>query len=253
MKQLIILLFFITTFSFSQYKVDYDYVTESFDSYGTSKTIDKCYLYTDNIQSKFIKDRVINGKKEQDFKHPNSESYEKYYKENQSEIIGDSIGYVVTKFFKKDSVYTRSSTGGLFKEKNELEDFVIIEEFKTILNFKCQKAVTKIYDREFLVWFTYDIPVSDGPWKLYGLPGLILEVHSKDNYHNFYATSIKKINNTSFIYELVPYKMLANREKDYKQIYEFTERSFKYRKSKKPDVKIKQTINNLDMPLIVFE
>lgn len=253
MKQQIALLFFITSFSFSQYKVQYDYVTESFDSFGTSKTISKCYLYTDNVQSKFIKDRVINGELEQEFNYPNTEFYEKFYKENQSAESGDSIGYVVTKFIRKDSIYTRSVVGGLFKEKPDLKDYTIIEDYKTILNFNCQKAVTEIYGREFTVWFTPDIPVSDGPWKLYGLPGLILEAHSKDNHHNFYATSIKKINNTSFIYKPVPYTMLADKEKDYKQIYELTEKSFKYRKSKKPGAKIKHTVNNLDMPLIVFE
>lgn len=157
MKQKIILLFFITTLSFSQYKVQYDYVTESFDSFGTSKTISKCYLYTDNIQSKFIKDRVINGKKEQDFQHPNADFHEEYYKENQNVENGDSIGYVVTKFFKSDSIYTRSVTGALFKEKSSLKDYTIIEEYKTILNFKCQKAVTEIFGREFIVLLVQNI------------------------------------------------------------------------------------------------
>lgn len=253
MKQKIILLFFITTLSFSQYKVQYDYVTESFDSFGATKTISKCYLYTDNTQSKFIKDRVINGVPEQENQFPKKDFYEEYYKKNQNEVQGDSIGYVVTKFFKSDSIHTRSAAGALFKEKSRLKDYTITDEYKTILDYKCQKAITEIFGREFIVWFTADIPVSDGPWKLYGLPGLILEAHSKDNHHNFYVTAIKKIQNTSFIYTPAPYEMQGDIEKNYKLIYEFSERNFKYRKSKNPDGGIKVTINELDFPLIVFE
>ncbi|MVO10049.1 GLPGLI family protein [Flavobacterium sp. TP390] len=253
MKQKILILLFITNFSYSQYKILYDYVNESFDSYGTSKTISKCYLYTDNIQSKFIKDRVINGELEQEFDYPKEDLEKKIKELHKQDVFGDSIGYVVTKFLLKDSIYTRTVVNALFKERSEHKEYKIIEEYKTILNFTCQKAITEIYGREFTVWFTTEIPVNDGPWKLYGLPGLILEAHSADKFHNFYATSIKKINNTSFIYKPVPYEILADREKSWKEAFETSEKNFKYRKSKRPEAKLKVTINSLDMPLIVFE
>lgn len=253
MKKKMLLLVLLPLLGCSQYLIKYDYVMESFDSYGSSKTIDKCYLYTDNIQSKFIKDRIINGKKEQELHYPDTEMHQKFKEDELKEITGDSIGYVVTKFFAKDSLYTRNEISNLIKEKNEIEAFTVFEEYKTILTFKCQKAITKLYGREFTVWFTTEIPVNDGPWKLYGLPGLILEAHSADNFHNFYATSIKNITNTSFIYASTPYNKILNKDQVYQEIYEFSEKNFKYRKSKSPDAKLKVTINSLDMPLIVFE
>lgn len=253
MKKFIVLVFLISIKNFGQYKIEYDYVMETFDSFGTSKTISKCYLYTDNVQSKFIKDRVINGELEQEFNYPKKDLEEKFKQENNENVYGDSIGYVVIKFFKTDSIYTRTTVKALFKEKSTIEDFTILEEYKTVLNLKCQKAITKVYGREFIVWFTSEIPVNDGPWKLYGLPGLILEASSKDKFHNFYATSIKKINNTSHIYTPIPYEIEADKEESIKEIYESSEKSFKYRKSKRPDSKLKVTINDLDMPLIVFE
>ncbi|NJN33285.1 MAG: GLPGLI family protein [Saprospiraceae bacterium] len=56
----------------------------------------------------------------------------------------------------------------------------IIDEFKTIGKFKAQKAHLKIINDygEFdkYAWFTPDIPISAGPDKMWGLPGLILEL-----------------------------------------------------------------------------
>lgn len=252
MKKVIFFILLISSKSFGQYKIDYDYVTETFDSYGTSKTINKCYLYSDNIRSKFIKDRVINGELEQEFQYPNSEIHQGFKEERQRDVYGDSIGYVVTKFLKNDSIYLRTFPGNLVKEKFE-NSYTIVDEFKNILGYNCQKAITEIYGREFVVWFTTEIPISDGPWKLYGLPGLILEAHSKDKYHNFYITSIKKIINTDYIYKQIPYKRISSKDEKYNSIKQITEKNFKYKKSKRPDTQLKVTVDDLDMPLIVFE
>lgn len=55
-------------------------------------------------------------------------------------------------------------------------DWKIEEESKTILGYNCQKAMVHFRGRDFIVYFAPTIPVSDGPWKFFGLPGLILEV-----------------------------------------------------------------------------
>lgn len=46
---------------------------------------------------------------------------------------------------------------------------------KKIENFNCKKAIGEFRGRAYEVWFTEDIPISFGPWKLWGLPGLIVE------------------------------------------------------------------------------
>lgn len=79
----------------------------------------------------------------------------------------------------------------LIKEKTGIILWKVIDEQKTIGNFNCQKATTKFRGRKYTVWFTPDIPVPYGPWKFYGLPGLILEVADDKNEVSFHAVSIQ--------------------------------------------------------------
>jgi GLPGLI family protein len=54
-------------------------------------------------------------------------------------------------------------------------EWQITKTQKTIAGYKCQLAQSYYKGRYWNVWFTNEIPVSDGPWKLRGLPGLVLE------------------------------------------------------------------------------
>lgn len=76
-------------------------------------------------------------------------------------------------------------------------DWSIQNETKPLLGHTCQKAVGKLYNREWIVWFTMDIPVSEGPWLLSGLPGLILEAVDSDNIFHFTAIELGKENSLS--------------------------------------------------------
>lgn len=67
----------------------------------------------------------------------------------------------------------------------------IKDEKKTIATYECQKAIGEFRGRVYTAWFTLDIPVSTGPWKLWGLPGLILEAYDADKEVQFLFKSLK--------------------------------------------------------------
>jgi len=73
--------------------------------------------------------------------------------------------------------------------KEKLINSYLIEEPLPVINWKisgdtasfaglhCQKATTHFKGRDYTAWFCPDIPLHAGPWKLSGLPGLILEAY----------------------------------------------------------------------------
>lgn len=68
-------------------------------------------------------------------------------------------------------------------ENTNLFSWKIIPNSETILlGFKCQKASAKFRGRTYEATFSTEIASFGGPWKFDGLPGLILEVRSLDNY-----------------------------------------------------------------------
>lgn len=70
----------------------------------------------------------------------------------------------------------------------------IKDDSKAFLGYECIKATGKYHGRKWEVWFTPDIPISDGPWKLCGLPGLILYAKDKSGEFVFEAQGIEKDN-----------------------------------------------------------
>ncbi|WP_074407833.1 GLPGLI family protein [Aquimarina megaterium] len=75
------------------------------------------------------------------------------------------------------------------------------QEHKKIGKYNCQKAKTKYRGREYTVWFASEIPISHGPWKLRGLPGLILEVTEETGKYGFIANVINLNPDTELLQE----------------------------------------------------
>ena len=69
---------------------------------------------------------------------------------------------------------------------------IVSDSVKTIEDYTCLMAKGHVRGRDYSVWFTPDIPVSAGPWKLWGLPGLIVNAQSDDKKVYFQMTSLKK-------------------------------------------------------------
>ncbi|MDQ0475930.1 GLPGLI family protein [Chryseobacterium sp. MDT2-18] len=59
--------------------------------------------------------------------------------------------------------------------------------------YNTQKATTEYGGRKWTAWFTTDIPLQDGPYKFYGLPGLIVKVNDDGNNYSWELKGNKKV------------------------------------------------------------
>ncbi|MFW6369969.1 MAG: GLPGLI family protein [Bacteroidota bacterium] len=78
-----------------------------------------------------------------------------------------------------------------------------MDSTKTILDYPCQMAVSDFRGRRWIAWFANDIPVSDGPWKFSGLPGLIMEVYDSEKHFHFTLVGIEQVENEPIVFSPV--------------------------------------------------
>lgn len=72
----------------------------------------------------------------------------------------------------------------LYKETLPKLDWKLLNDTKQILNYTAKKATVNYGGRKWTAWYTDEIPMNAGPYKFYGLPGLILEIYDdKEHYH----------------------------------------------------------------------
>lgn len=63
----------------------------------------------------------------------------------------------------------------------------------TIQGYACQKALLNFRGRNYIAWFSPEIPVNDGPWKFMGLPGLILKIADTKNIFSFSLAGLQQL------------------------------------------------------------
>lgn len=106
----------------------------------------------------------------------------------------DGSYYVVKSL--SDNILRYYDTAGIdklcYEETPEEWCWEITDSTKTILGYECVKATTAFHGRKWTAWFSPEIPVANGPWKLGGLPGIILEASTDDGKYSFSATGIEQ-------------------------------------------------------------
>lgn len=69
-----------------------------------------------------------------------------------------------------------------------------------ILGYRCSLATATYKGRTWYAWYAEDIPFDAGPWKLGGLPGLILRAYDAPRHYVFDAVGMSEVAPTAPIY-----------------------------------------------------
>ena len=154
------------------------------------KNVSKCYSYysyqVDSIMSlpnwyevsKKCLDKAFSQKEIGEF--PHKRMHTQVYKNT---LKGEMM--VTDGFSMQDYIYM---------DELKPQAWTIGEDTTRVLNYLCQKAECNFRGRHYIAWFTAEIPVSDGPWKFFGLPGLIMEIYDMGKQYHFTITGIEKAN-----------------------------------------------------------
>lgn len=139
--------------------------------------------------SQFLTDSIIEVDKKMGASIEVIQNHMKQYK--------PMVTYSIYKNYPSGKVTTLDKLGmSRFRceEENEAQDWKLLPDTATILSYPCQKAVCSFRGREYEAWYTPEIPRSEGPWKLNGLPGLILKAKDSKGHYTFECTAITQSN-----------------------------------------------------------
>ncbi|MEO6684208.1 MAG: GLPGLI family protein [Ginsengibacter sp.] len=183
-----------STKMFVQYAHYRDYQSDSAYSrliYGSLFLGKRGAVYTYQLQSVEemlrAKERSVKNEKNKKFVLEETMKFRDWDRQ-LTEIITryyDSPGHLSLKKFDKDFYWLADTIPFLWE---------LVNEFKTIDNYRCQKAVINSDKLKIEAWFTEQIPIPAGPYNISGLPGLILEYYNSITKTFFKATLITSTN-----------------------------------------------------------
>ena len=81
----------------------------------------------------------------------------------------------------------------LYEETYERPAWQVKTEKKDIMGYACQKATADFRGRTWIAWFAPEVPAMEGPWKLHGLPGLILEAYDAEDDYHYTCIELKRL------------------------------------------------------------
>ena len=93
-----------------------------------------------------------------------------------------------------------SSQGYCYVDSLHTQTWAMGDSTREVLGYTCQQATADFRGRRWTAWFAMDIPVSDGPWKLGGLPGLILKAYDEGQQHVFTAVGLERVKDELIIF-----------------------------------------------------
>lgn len=194
MKKLVFLnLIFISLAAFSQtqrFYYEYNFQTDSTDV--ETKMSELMVLDVDKKGSKYYSEYVFQ----------NDSIMDAQFKKNMAAHSDDSaplsarqgvVAYKILKSypsFKINQIITLDMT--LYNVNQQIKwDWKILPDQEIIGEWNVQKAETDFAGRKWIAWFSTEIPLQDGPYKFYGLPGLIIKIEDQAGFHKMQLKGIR--------------------------------------------------------------
>lgn len=87
------------------------------------------------------------------------------------------------------------ANGYVYEEPMKMPEWKIDNKALVLHGYNCRRATTHYLGRNWEVYYAPDIPFSYGPWKLWGLPGLIVRATDADHYFLFELDIFEPIKN----------------------------------------------------------
>jgi len=104
--------------------------------------------------------------------------------------------YNVRRNFEKNTMNDAMEMLGkvyIVEDSLQTPNWKILNDIKDVAGHICMKAMIQdtVKKQKIIAWFAQDIPMNAGPERLYGLPGLILELDINDGAVTIEATKIE--------------------------------------------------------------
>lgn len=150
-----------------------------------------------------------------DFVHSQVERQEYLKKGFTNEEINDqfrakptsnkTISYIELYFFAKEHKYYYKSdiciNGCMVQAETDKIDWKIKKDTLSFSAIRCQMATANYKGRNWIAWFAPELPFQSGPWKLQGLPGLIIEAYDTKKEVQFKFAGIEKVKEGDLVNE----------------------------------------------------
>lgn len=136
--------------------------------------------------------------------------------------------YKCRKDFSTNSITVWESSGGdRYEYEVDMNDLSwnLTDSMTIILDYECYLATADYHGRKWKAWFTLDLPVSDGPWQLCGLPGLIIKAETEDGEYGFAVTGLQRCQEQFKPILINPDKLFKTKRKSFLKMKDYTRRN----------------------------
>ncbi len=175
-----------------KYEVYYNFNTPLSREIDVYATNDYCYsIEKMNTTKKVAKDKVADNEEKLPEKIPNSPEY-------SSTVLAFDVKWDDLLIYNNkitNKLYTTVQNIDLGRnitvEETPIINWQIVKETKTVKDLNCTKAIASFRGVNWEIWFTNEIPLPYGPWKLQGAPGLIVEANTADKKIHFLLNTVQ--------------------------------------------------------------